>query len=122
MEVTAEGHPGSGSIQGLLPTPPGSGLQGDEDQAQRGKNQDGTLRSQYLKKECSSLLYVCCVEETPFCVPCQKKYRWKGRKEKNGGGGEWRRMRCEYHVVSMRTEPPSLCLDCGRTACKGCVT
>jgi hypothetical protein len=28
----------------------------------------------------------------------------------------------EYHVVSMRTEPPSLCLGCGRAACEGCVT
>lgn len=31
-------------------------------------------------------------------------------------------MRRECHVVTMRTETPSLCLDCGRAACKGCVT
>lgn len=103
----------------LLPL---AGPMGDDDQAQRGKNQDGRLRSQYLKKECSSLLYVCCMVEFPFCVPCQKKYRRMVGRMENGGGVEWRRMRCEYHVVAMRTEPPSLCLDCGRAACKGCVT
>jgi len=42
--------------------------------------------------------------------------------ERRKEGKIWWRMRFEYRVVSMRTEPPSLCLGCGRAACKGCVT
>lgn len=80
MEVTVEGHPDSGSIHRWLVL----GLEGDI-----GKRGVGTekehLHSQYLKKECSSLLYICCVEGFPFCVLCQKKYRKRGRERNDGG-------------------------------------